>query len=154
MLIRSVVAAIEKCKKSWSPCNVYIEDTTCWFEDIDEFRDTIEYNSVFASVGFNGEGWFYLPFGTKDPFDCDGYLTDEKFDFSNPYWKKKDHLLREHPLVLHSFASFPPVARLSTAYGTERELDDVSWGSPPPVGVYGAHEGVTIKHIVGNVLSQ
>ncbi|KAJ3487051.1 hypothetical protein NLI96_g3791 [Meripilus lineatus] len=117
------------------------------------YGDEDEEEEFWMKSWFNGEGWFYLPFGTKDPFDCDGYLTDEKFDFSNPYWKKKDHLLREHPLVLHSFASFPPVARLSTAYGTERELDDVSWGSPPPVGVYGAHEGVTIKHIVGNVLS-
>ena len=153
MLICSVVAAIEKCKKSWSPCNVYIENTTYWFEDIDEFRD-IEYNSVFASVGFNREGWFSVPSDTEDPFNCDGYLMDEDFDPSNPYWEKDDHLLREHPLVLHSFASFPPVARLRTAYGREQELEDVLWDFPLPVGEYDVHEGITIKHIVENVLSQ
>ena len=152
MLIGSVVAAIEKCKEMWSPLND--DDGKTFHPEGTHDIEDIESNSVFTFVGFHGREEFRIPSDCENPFDWDGFMKDDP-NSEWAYWEESDNLLCHHPLVLHSFASFPPLREMIIGYGEDIEVINELGEFPPiPPELNDAHEGITVKRIVENILNQ
>ncbi|KAJ3487050.1 hypothetical protein NLI96_g3792 [Meripilus lineatus] len=116
-------------------------------EELEErFIETTS-NAVFTLIDFSSESPGQPRLG-DEYLDWDGILRDPS---TNPSSRSPTTLVINHPLVLHSMATFPPVHKMQIGFGEENSLNfchDIT------LIISDAREGVTVKHVLLGILKR